>query len=200
MSVVEYIAFPKELKKSSKVVPISDLNSEKDKYGLFNYTYEKSGQRLDGYVYYPLSSHSDGCFGVSFVDKGRATFTDYFKNPFIYKLHKGHLPDYQERLSAIFMRQKWQELKELNDKLGSFIQQMLYESLNLILDVGEFVEICTIFSNHIDYNYGQPTSERIINLSELLISCNILYVPECSPTDYRYKVTIHKTGDSRAMS
>ena len=199
MSARDYISVPKELKTLSTIVPFSDFDSGKKESGLFHGIYEECERQLDGYVYYPSSLRTSECcatagegFGVSFQDKGIAILTDCFKNPFVYKLHKGRLPGYMERQKEMLIGQNWNELEALNDELCSFMRQMLYESLDLILDIGEFAELCTIFIDHVNYDFGPPTSERIIKLSDLLTISDILYAPDNAPVDYIHKITIHK--------
>jgi len=199
MSVREYIAVPREIKALPNTFPVSDYDSGGKDSGLFHHVYEKHEKQLDGYVYYPPGKKTGACdnlfgegFGVSFQEKGRAVFSDFFKNPFVYKFHRGKFVGYTKQLSEMLMEQKWQGIKQLSNELGTYMRQMLYESLDVILDVGEFAEICSIFIDHVNYDFGPPTSECVINLSDILTVNGILDVPADAPLDYRHKTTIIK--------
>ena len=197
MSFKDYIAFPKEF----IAFPMSDFESNKRKSGLFHDIYEKDGKLFDAYVYYPTGSQVDEDLGASFYDKGRAVFSDCFKNSFIYQFSLNTPPNYDERyLSTLMIKsdsKQWDAIRKLNSEVSKYTKQMLYESLNLILDVGEFAEIYTIFSDHVNYNYGPPISERTIDLNDVQTTYDLFETPMSRTPDIRHKLTIFRGQKGR---
>ena len=143
MSEVSYISFPKK-PKSTSLSDIMGINGLNDSYN------------------------------VLISDKGEATFNDCLKNSFIYELYIGPLSnDYvddcleisQENLDHLTVMKK---LKKRADRSQRLYQQGLHDFLYMNLTVGEFAEVYTGWTNHINYDFCQPESRHIINLGDLL--------------------------------
>jgi len=200
MSVEYYISLPAV----PKALTILDYESNKKKAGLYHGISEPPNNHYEYYVYLPSNSSSDGS-NLTFSDKPDAvTFKDCFKNPLVFTFFHGMLPSYREQESHIFCTCQnpmnedalVTELEKLNEKNDLWRRQVLYEALDLILDDGEFVEIYTLSTNHVDFNYGPPASERVIELRHVLSLKNALHYPRNAAiydTQSGYKLTIIKT-------
>jgi len=142
MSAVTYISFPKE----PKVLCHPDATWEDGK--------------LKG-------------VGIGISDKEDATFTNCFINPCIYNLHTILPPEYytdtghiiDDNLDNQAIRKK---LKTRADRWQSCYQQGLYDFIHINLEIGEFVEIYSGWTDHVNYDFGPPKSEIAINLDNLL--------------------------------
>jgi len=133
---------------------------------------------------------------VSIGEKEGATFTNCFKNPFVYQLQVS-LP---LQKSALFAEQeleimrsnlddeaKEQEVKKVWDNRTLLMKQALYNFLQRHLEAGEFVEIYSVFGDHIHFDFGPPASESAINLEDALDAPEFMF-----GKDGR-KLTIKKT-------
>jgi len=200
MSAEYYISLPK----TPKTFALSSYESNGKKVGLYNGVGCVNNNSYEYYVYLPSNSSSYES-NLAFSNKLDAvTFKDCFKNPFAFTFFHGMMPSYREQENHIFCtcRNPLNEaalqtaLSELNEKNDLWKRQMLYEALDLILDDGEFAEIYTVSTNHVDFNYGPPASERVIELRHVLSLKNALNYPRNAAiydTHSGYKLTIIKT-------
>jgi len=201
MSTEHYIALPKV----PKTHEISDYEGNGKKAGLYHGSGYVSNKHYKYYVYLPLNSSAD-VNNLAFSENLRsATFNDCFKNPFVFTFFHGMMPNYREEEDYIYSfcqnplnsGNLKAELEKFNEKNYLWKRQVLYEALDIVLDDGEVAELYIVSTNHVDFDFGPPASERVIELRHLLSLKNALNYPNNAAifdTESGYKLTIVKTN------
>ncbi|MCL2400595.1 MAG: hypothetical protein FWC91_12730 [Defluviitaleaceae bacterium] len=173
MSIIKYISFPRELEPFYLLGP----KGQEEKFGI------------------DISKPTPWEIDIFIMDKRDAVFNDCFKNSFIYGYSLILSEDYYDQRNAISQKNlenetKRQELELLHQKGLNLRDQTLYNFLNKILSLGEFVEIYTTWHDHINFNFGPPTTERTMSLEEILTTTAQEDAPDF---DTSRKLTICKT-------
>ncbi|MCL2400933.1 MAG: hypothetical protein FWC91_14475 [Defluviitaleaceae bacterium] len=174
MSIIEYISFPRTLETFYQ----SGVKGREKEFGM------------------DISESTPWGINIWIMDNEEgATFKNCFKNTFIYGFAIALSQDYYEQRSNIILGGLGdeiieQELKKIDDIADTLRDKTLYNFLNKILNPGEFVEIYTTWHDHINFNFGSPTTERTINLEEIL---TITTQEDPLEFDTSCKLTICKT-------
>ena len=197
MSFVDYISLPSK----PKVPPLSDFENSEKKAGLYHGKGCYQNNYYEYYMYLFSDSSPTDNENLAFSEQIKvAMFKDCFKNPLVYGFSSGMIPGFRDQFDeivhgGIFNEETRKiELEKLYDRLDYWQRQMLYETVDSILDIGEFIEILTVITNHVDFNYGPPTSERTISLEDVLTLKQIMHHPEYPNIKGGYKLTIIKTS------
>jgi len=188
------------LPRKPEAFPLSEYEISNKNAGLYHGINRYQNAYYNYYTYLPSSSSlNDHDHYLAFSEQTEiATFEGCFKNPFIYCFFSGMTPGFREQFDEIIHRGSLNEetkelkLKKLYDSLDCWRQQVLYATIDSILDVGEFAEILTVFINHMDFIFGPPISERTISLKDLLNLKNVLHHPKYPDIRGGYKLTIIK--------
>jgi len=176
MSLFSYIAFPRKVDLSTYE---SNINALK-KYKIGELVWNKNEYRIergsanDGVRFtdcgsIPWNSHLNGLYIME--DKTLATFKRCFKNKHIYLL-EGSL--------------NYNGSRNINDTTGliasllehiiveiEVCRKQLYELAERNLREGEFIEIYSEHTNHMDFDLGPPSKELIISADEILYSMEL---------------------------
>ncbi|MCL2400915.1 MAG: hypothetical protein FWC91_14385 [Defluviitaleaceae bacterium] len=173
MSIIKYISFPRELEPFYLLGP----KGQEEKFGI------------------DISKPTPWEVDIFIIDKVEAIFNDCFKNSFIYDYSLTLSENYYDQIIAISQGGLDneiidQKLDSMYKKRQELLDQTLYNFLNKILNPGEFVEIYTTWLDHDNYNFGPPTTERIMGLEEILTTTAQENAPEF---DTSRKLTICKT-------
>ncbi|MCL2400916.1 MAG: hypothetical protein FWC91_14390 [Defluviitaleaceae bacterium] len=185
MSIIAYVSFPKKL----KAFRLSDIIGREKEFGI---NYDTNNLRKDIFLF-PEVSPWDSNFIIT--DKREAIFTKCLNNLFIYELH-GNLPrEYYCQRAEIIQNNKDDEIKklernELEERWWLVRNKLLHDFINDNLIIGEFVEIYTTWHDHVNFNFGPPTSEDTIDLEDVL---NMPLPRTSLKIDTSHKLTICKT-------
>jgi len=194
MSSVYYISLPKE----PESLPLLDYGNSEKKADLHHGINWNQNNYYNHYVYLPSDSAVDDDNMVFSEQLKAATFKHCFENPLVYHFSSGMIPGFREQFDEIVHgglldeKTKTLELGKLYDSLDCWRRQRLYNIVDSLLNVGEFVEILAVFTNHTDFNFGPPKLERTISLKDVLSLKNILRHPKYPDIMGGYKLTIVK--------
>jgi len=156
------------------IFSVNGVKDEVDAYG-------HNGVIYPCVTFYPYSLQEAGSIG--FMDIGVATFSNCFANKYVYNFLMMPPEEYIDRRAYISTstrtcEEKTLEISELNNESDLFYNKMLHDCLHTNLEISEFVEIYKDWTNHNDFTFGPPVSEKTINLSDLLTSSKHLYIEE----------------------
>ena len=188
LSVLEYIAFPREVASS----PLVYIKHEEDDEFCIKVD---EGERL-----------RDDITSAFFIAQNSSIFNNCFRNSFIYEFYVGIPGYYRKRQIEITKtyREKevitgcldYESMKRDLEKYWNLdrilLNQTLYKFLHDILKVGEFVEIYEAWMGQEDERgviFGPPTSETVISLEDLL---TFPRPTKKHKREERTKLTIHK--------
>ena len=173
MSYYDYIAFPNEL----NAVRLSEAKGKEKEYGI---NYDISDYRNQYMFLFPDLSPMES--NIIIVDKKEATFRDCFKNKFIYYF-------------CVDLRcRRWNIAKNLDEESKENLanehwleyQKVQYNFIFKNLNSGEFAEIYTVRTDHVNFDFGPPKIEYTMTLDEFL------NMPRPDKIVERQKITLFK--------
>ena len=169
MSYIMYISFPKEL----VAFRLSDIKGREKEFGI---NYVTNNLRQDIYLFPNISPWESN---IVIIDKKNAIFNNCFKNPFIYNLNVALPNEYYSKKVAITQEMLDDETKKRKytasaEKCWLILNELLYNFIEKNLIIGEFAEIYISWHDHVCFDFGQPTSERTLNLRDLIIPMPIM--------------------------
>ena len=163
MSYFSYIAFPRKL----KTIRFFDIQGKEKDYGI---NYDTTNFRKDILLFPDISPDENH---IVLVDKKEATFNDCFKNPFIYEYHV-YIPNNYHHLTSNIITSKSDgkikttELERIANEKWFLYKKVQYNFIILHAQIGEFVEIYTEMTDHVNFNLGPPASKSIVSSDEFM--------------------------------
>ena len=160
MSSMSYIAFPNQL----KAFRLSEIKGKEKDYGI---NYDISGYQNQYMFLFPNSSPEES--HVVIVDKKKATFRKCFINKYIYIISID-LPYIQMDTIKKIVDKKFKlcELEQFVEEKWLRYKQIQYNFISENLNSGEFAEVYSVWTDHVNFDFGPPKLEYTMTLDEFL--------------------------------
>jgi len=188
MSIVSYISFPRPL----NAVLLSEI--EKKNLSGYGITYDITGWRKDMYLFPRVSPIERGVIIVNAKD---ACFVDCFSNEFIYGIlivAPDELARKRASISASDLDDvaKQHELNLLEKQIRSIYIKSLCDFIHDHINIGEFVELYKVWTDHMDNRFESPTHVASVTLNEVVSSQRLPFAGIRLAFSDRHKTIIFK--------
>ena len=174
MSFVRYVSLPKE----ANLLHAFGTNGIKEAFHISDF------HNKTQYPHISLClSSMQGMGSIGFTVEEKAVFNNCFTNEFVYNFTMTLPEEHMNRRLAISYSnldsmEKKHEFRKMDEFSDTFYSQLLYDCFSVNLEIGEFVEIYKDWTNHNDFTFGPPVSEKTINLCDLLTNSKHLHMVE----------------------